>query len=550
MIDEFVGYCNRMSVAAGELLTVHVAAREPEECCWVDLYRVTGCLENSDVPSVKLVLRTGPVKAVRYAEDAVCARLGPGDADVNGCGWPAACALGAIPSDWPSGLYLAQFTSASKPTCRASSRLGQDALFIVRQPASRPKSSVLVQVGVATWNAYHIWQNRNLYIGDVRDRTGERAYDLRAHRVSFHRPGIGLASRSNIPVFPPTAYMYLLPFIQWANEEAFHFDYCAGTDIDQEFVNLNDYRLLVTVGHDEYWSRRQRDRVESYIGGGGNAAFLGGNLSYWQIRLIDDGHAIECYKRASDPVEPMGYRGLPLDPLYRDPRLYPEHDNSDVTVQYHTAPLNRPPTSLTGASMRNDDGAGESERQGVYCGAAWWWENFGGPERPAEGFTVIEGEHWAFEGTNLGRGAVFGKTQKLIGFECDGIDVAFVDGIPRPTFRDGAPKNVVILAYADCSDWAEMDYSMRAPIRTLGRRLNRAAFGGVVTMIAWTSHGGGQVFTAPVTDWPRALVDLVDYTASATAGRRRVAPACAHVRTITANVIRRLGGIASNQNLA
>lgn len=541
MSSGFVGYCARTSFIGGEGLTVHVATVETNEQCWVDVYRIVGCLESTDIPRLEFVIRSGPVSPVCYPQEAAGTRLGPGDADVEGCRWPPACALTEIPDDWPSGPYLAQFTSAPEPTYRPSTRLGQDALFILRRPPSNPTSGVLVQLGVATWNAYHIWQNRNLYIGDIGDKTGDRAAHLRAHRVSFHRPGIGLAPRSNIAVFPPTAYMYLLPFLQWASEEGLQLDYCAGTDIDLDLVNLSDYRLLVTLGHDEYWSRRQRDRVESYVQRGGNAAFFGGNIAYWQIRLADDGHSVECYKRAPDPVERMGYGGIPLDPLYRDPHLYPEHDNSDVTVEYHTPPLNRSPTSLTGASMRNDDGARAADRQGVFCGAAWWWENYGGPVRPSMGFTVIQPHHWAFEHTGLNSGETFGEAQKLIGFECDGIDVVFRDGIPTPTYRDGAPENVSILAYADCSDWAETDYSVTPPIHTPGRRLNNATLGGVVTMLAWDSAGGGQVFNAPVTDWPRALVDLVDYTAAA-AGTRRIAPASAEVRTITANVLRHLGG--------
>jgi len=424
-------------------------------------------------------------------------------------------------------------------------------VLVVRRRRGEPASTVLVQLGVATWNAYHVWQNRNLYIGDVGDPTGHTATHLRAHRVSFHRPGIGLASRSNMPVFPPTAWMYLLPFVQWAAEEELQLDWCAGTDVDQGHVELADYRLLVTLGHDEYWSRRQRDRVEAFVQAGGNAAFFGGNLAYWQIRLSDDASVVECWKRAADPLEPQGSRGLPLDPLYRDPVLHPDHDNADVTVEYHSAPLHRSPVTLTGASMRNDDGADVAPGDAVHCGAAWWWENYGGPERPAKGFTVLERDHWAFAGTGLAQGATFGEAQKLVGFECDGIDVAYdADGRPRPSFRDGAPADVAILAYADCSDWAETDYASDPPVRTPGRRLNRAAFGGTVTMIAWSPPGGGCVFTAPVTDWPRALVDFVDYTAAGRGGAPHVAPACPEVRAITANVLERLGGVAARSRRA
>lgn len=546
MSAEYVGYAGSITVARGGALTVHVATRAEREDCWADVYRIVGCAEHAFAPRLEHVARTGPVRAFRYAPDAVCERLGPGDADVVGCGWPGRRIVDVIPDEWESGLYLVQFTDAEQPTGRPSERVGQDTLFVLRPRVDAPTSPVLVQLSVATWNAYHLWQNRSLYIGDVGDLSGAEAAHLRAHRVSFHRPGIGLTRPSNITAFEPKAYMYVLPFIEWAGEEGLELDYCGGVDIDRGDVELDRYRLLVTLGHDEYWTRRQRDLVEAYVADGGNAAFFGGNMAYWQIRLADEGRTVECWKRTADPHEPMGFGGMPLDPLYRDPTLHPEHDNRDVTVEYHTPPLNRPPTTLTGVSMRNDDGAPEHERADppMYCGACWWWENFGGPERPSKGFTVMRAEHWAFEGTGLADGDEFGAEQKLIGFECDGLDVELVDGLPVPTFRDGAPEGIEILAFADCRDWAEIDYSQDPPVRTPGRRLNQAALGGVVPLVTFRSPGGGCVFTAPVTDWPHALVELVSYT-DYRAQPPRIAPACPQVRAITANVLRRLGGVGA-----
>lgn len=537
MAVDFVGYCSKVSYSPGEPFEVHVASKDPESGCWVDIYRIVGCINSQDEPDLVFVGRVGPVGVFVYPSDVGPIRLGPGDADTSGCGWPAATAMEAIPDNWESGVYLAQFTAGPAPSEKASPSLGQDALFIVRPRAGRPNSPILLQVSVATWNAYHVWQNRSLYIGDVGDRTGQEATHLRATKVSFHRPGIGFESPSKMPTFPPTAYIYLLPFIQWLRESDFEVDFCAGTDIHEENVILDQYNLVLTVGHDEYWSRKQRDRVERFVKSGGNAAFFGGNLCYWQIRLVDDGRAVECFKRAPDNNEPIGFSGLPLDPTFRDPKLYPDHDNSDVTVEYHSPPLNRSPNSLTGTSMRNDEGA--IEKLGVYCGAAWWWENLGGPERPAKGFTVVEPSHWAFQGSGLQDGDVFGEQQRLVGFECDGVDVRFENGKPIPTFRDDAPVGIRILAYADCRDWAEVDYSFDPPKRTPGCMLNKAALGGVPTVIYWEQEGGGAVFTAPVTDWPRALINLTDRSAKAM-GQTRTAPASEHVRTITTNVLRNL----------
>jgi hypothetical protein len=46
---------------------------------------------------------------------------------------------------------------------------------------------------------------------------------------------------------------------------------------------VDGYRLLLSVGHDEYWSGPMRDTVEG-SSPGGNVAFFSGNTSFWQVR--------------------------------------------------------------------------------------------------------------------------------------------------------------------------------------------------------------------------------------------------------------------------
>ena len=47
------------------------------------------------------------------------------------------------------------------------------------------------------------------------------------------------------------------------------------------------YGLYLSIGHDEYWSGPMRDTVEAFTRAGGNALFLSGNTSFWQVRLED-----------------------------------------------------------------------------------------------------------------------------------------------------------------------------------------------------------------------------------------------------------------------
>ena len=47
---------------------------------------------------------------------------------------------------------------------------------------------------------------------------------------------------------------------------------------------LKHYKLILSVGHDEYWSAPMRDHLEKFIGDGGNVAFFSGNVCCWQVR--------------------------------------------------------------------------------------------------------------------------------------------------------------------------------------------------------------------------------------------------------------------------
>src|ERR1700756_5764363 len=52
------------------------------------------------------------------------------------------------------------------------------------------------------------------------------------------------------------------PFISWLESNGYNVDYCTDLDIHQnESGFLQNYNLLLSVGHDEYWSRDMRWNV-------------------------------------------------------------------------------------------------------------------------------------------------------------------------------------------------------------------------------------------------------------------------------------------------
>jgi hypothetical protein len=160
-----------------------------------------------------------------------------------------------------------------------------------------------------------------------------------------------------------------------------------------------------------------------------------------------------------------------------------------VTVEWGSAPVNRPENHLLGVSFRR--GAGCWNDLGMMADAAW---------------TARFADHWVFDGTGLIDGVRFGLG--TVGYETDAAEVVEESGVPRVTGRDGTPSDFVVLATAELGDW-----------RTAGQ-------GGAATMGVFRSAGGGTVFNAATTGWGRGLSPEVDPT----------------VEQITRTVLARLSG--------
>lgn len=347
----------------------------------------------------------------------------PGDQDdaslaVSGCRWPAVdgCRL-VIPNGWPSGYYVAKVSSGS-----AYSEIP----FFVRSGSPGSTSNVLVKMSDTTVQAYTGWGGRSLYSSPF------------SPQISFDRP------YDDMSLFE----RYQLPFLQWAEKNGYAFDYCSSLDLHLNPQILGDYRLLISIGHDEYWSFEMREQVEAFVATGGNVCFLSANTCYWQARFAfsNGGRIMYCYK------ETEAGAGHP-DPVRDDPRK--------VTVRWYESPANRPETKLTGVSYK--------------YGAGWWND----PIVPAaryRGYTVSDASHWVFAGSGLSNGDVFGQGSSvddaILGYETDSVGA-------------GTPANFTTLATADLGDWGP------------GGQAGKATMG--------IYRRDGVVFTAGTVNWAGGL---------------------------------------------
>ena len=407
-------YCDALSVVPGEMVRFHVSTNQPTYA--VEIARVGATRE-------KVWQKEGFV-----GQDLPT----PRDASARGCRWPAGVVL-PVPDDWKSGYYAVKFTAGTA---------AWNAFFVVRAKNPGAETKILLQLATNTYCAYNNWGNYCLYAFNAKDH-------VQGRRVSFDRPMVGQAENWEIP------------FIAWAEGAGYKLDYAVNSDLEFHPEILPNHKLVLSVGHDEYWSAPMRDNLEAYIGNGGNVAFFSGNSVCWQVRSEDGGRALACWKQ-----------DLGDDPVYMT------DDRSKLTTLWSHHLVGRPENSLTGVGF-------------LYGG---YHRSHGQFMDGSGAFNVHRPEHWVFEGAELKKDDAFGGKDTIVGYECDGCEFTIKDGLPVPTNRDGTPKTFTILATAparwhpdDC-EWYEKWEKGR-----LG-----AAVLGVYTR-------GGTVFTCGSTDWAHGL---------------------------------------------
>lgn len=265
------GYSSELGVVPGEQVHFHVSTvdgyRYRIEVYRLGWYGGLGARLVSCLPSCG-----GDEPGRRY-----------GTPRVDGAAWPVTDAL-TVPESWVSGYYYAllRVTSGGDDT----GARGWIA-FVVRDPPAR-HSQILVQVPVNTWQAYNPWGGKSLY---PFNSTGLQP----AVRVSFDRPLTFTAQG-------PFDWEYNM--VRFLEREGYDVSYQTDADTDLHPESLLQHRLVMVVGHDEYWTKRMRDAFDAARNAGTNLAFVGSNAAYWQVRYEDGGRTLVGYKEAAPDPEP------------------------------------------------------------------------------------------------------------------------------------------------------------------------------------------------------------------------------------------------------
>jgi N,N-dimethylformamidase beta subunit-like, C-terminal len=416
----------------------------------------------------------------------------PDDASSNGCRWPPALEIPV--GDWRSGYHVVTVTAGDE---RA------DAYLVVRPDPSEP-APILLVLSTTTWHAYNDWGGPSLYTGGTRvsfERPFAKGFLVkpepfgRMMQPEPDREAMGFRSWARPLGLSDWCggtgwFTYERSFTRWAGANGYPIDIATSQDLEQHPEVLEGPRLLLSVGHDEYWSWGMRDAVDAFVGRGGNAAILSGNTSFWQVRF-DAGHrGMTGYKYRADEDPVLGTT---------DERL--------LTGCWSDRRIGRPETSTIGLTFSRGGyskyGLGAADASGAY--------------------TVHRPDHWVFAGTGLDAGREFGRTDVIVAYECDGC--AFEsgpDGLPVPTGEDGAPDGLEILATAPAHLWARHEQPSRYGHEPGDlEQCSKAVFGdtapehlaklgdGHAVMAAFERPGGGTVVNVGVTDWVLGLGDPV-----------------------------------------
>lgn len=487
-------YTNALSYEAGETVDFHL--NTTAKSIDLEIQREGGTLKSVHQPD--------SIEGKHYST--------PDDFYEKGCGWPVGYSW-QIPDDLESGFYLV--------TCKVENDKGEvrehEAGFFVRPKVGKPGAKILLVAATSTWIAYNDWGGTSSYIGH-----SQEYLDGKSVKLSIHRPWAkgfltlpGGAPRKpheykvcagDIPRYPPIEFAftrgyskyyanagwatYEKPFAQWAEQNGYPLDYATQHDLHYRPELLDQYACVITLGHDEYWSREMRLAIDHYVEQGGNFARFGGNFG-WQIRLEDEGKAQVCYKD---------------DAPHKDPVAGTENKHT-LTYAWED-----PLVGWNGAQT-----IGLNAVYGIYAGVGHLAPRQGGS------FTVYRPENWALTGTDLCYGDQFGGEARIFGYELDGLDYVVEDGVPEPTYKDGALPGTEIIAMGLAAN-VEVNHGHKGSVLYYGGIMGGDVMGefaelryGEVTekkraaaargngMIITCQKGKGQIFNAGTCEWVAGL---------------------------------------------
>lgn len=338
------GYFTTTSAAAGDVVELAVST---DAASWTATAYRMGYYGGA---RGRLVYTSAPAVGVRQPPPTVDKATGMAEAR-----WPISLRV-PIGDEFVPGTYL----------FKLSAEHGAQILVPLTIRDDESTAAILIINAVTTWQAYNDWGACSLY------RCRHLSGRSRATVVSFDRPYEFAYNQGTADFID-----HELALIALVEELGLDVTYITNIDQHRRSSALAAHKAILSLGHDEYYSRPMYDSLVRARDSGVNLAFLGANAVYRAIRLEPNregrlDRVMVNYRSTDDPM-------MKIDP-------------SMATVQWRVAPHNRPENALIGVMY---------ECAGVVA-----------PMR------ITNARHWVFAGTGVKDGQTL---PSVVGNEYDKV---------------------------------------------------------------------------------------------------------------------------------
>ena len=342
------GFATSMSVNLGQ--TVNFKIKTPASAYHIDILRLG--YYNGDGARL-IASNIQPSASLPQTQPACQTTSSTGLVD---CGNWKTSASWTVPSNAVSGLYIAHLV-------RNDTGGESQIFFVVRDDSSH--SDIVLKTSDATWQAYNAYGGNSLYSCTVSCPPGNPGGYKAAYAVSYNRPFDGTLATDNGMSDPFYAEYQMIRFLE---RNGYDLSYVAQKDVDSNGPLLQNHKVFISNGHDEYWAAGERQSVEAARNAGVNLAFFSGNELFWKTRWASssaDGTSTP-YRTVVDykdthfdaPVDPS-YPPV-TTPTWRDPRFSPPGD------------AGRPENSLSGQIFSVNAGTSDIKVPSTFSKLRFW----------------------------------------------------------------------------------------------------------------------------------------------------------------------------------
>ncbi|MET7466292.1 DUF4082 domain-containing protein [Nonomuraea sp. NPDC005501] len=359
------GYATQMSVNHGA--TVQFKVNTAATSYRLDIYRI-GYYGGM---GARLIATVSPSATLPQTQPAC---ITDGSVGLIDCGNWAVSASWAVPASAVSGVYIAKLVRTDGTT--GASQI----IFIVRDDDRQ--SDLLMKTSDTTWQAYNGYGGSSLYL-----RSGNPA---RAYKVSYNRPFTTNCCECCAGGNESWFFSMEYPMIRWLEANAYDVSYTSSIDVASTPQELLEHRILLSVGHDEYWSDSMRTNFQNARDSGVNLAFFSANEVFWKTRWENsiDGsgtpfRTLTCYKEthANAKIDPSPqWTGT-----WRDPRFSPPSNGG------------QPENALTGTLFRINGVVNDAMTVPAAYGPMRLWRNTSVATLPPGGVATFPAGTLGFE---------------------------------------------------------------------------------------------------------------------------------------------------------